>query len=264
MPESATMPAELLTTRHRRTLVLTLSDPASRNALTPVIYAQAADALDAARDDPDLRAIVLTGAGGQFCSGGHLDQLAAVRGRPAVQAARIDGLHRWVAAMQTHPLPVIAAVEGAAAGAGCSLALACDLMVAARDARFVLAYGRIGLSPDGGAVRALMQRLPRAQALEWLWLAQQRGAEDLARSGLVNRLAAPGEALAGALELADALAQFAPTAIAAVKSLAQEAATAPLGEHLDRERDAFIACINHENGAEGLAAWRDRRPPSFV
>lgn len=267
MVSSATDPspptARLLTSRHARTLVLTLSDPATRNALAPSIYAEAVAALDAARHDGDLRAVVLTGADGQFCAGGNLGQLAQVRDQPERQAERVDALHRWIATLQDHPLPVIAAVEGHAAGAGCSLAFGCDLLVAARDARFGLAYGRVGFSPDGGAVRALLQRLPRAQALEWLWLAQQRDAETLARQGLVNRLTEPGQALATALALADELARFAPNAIAAVKRLARDAATLPLAEHLDRERDAFIASVNHANGAEGLAAWRERRAPDF-
>ena len=260
---STTPPAELQRTRHDNTLVLTLCDPASRNALSPDLYTAAIAALDDAAQDPTLRAIVLTGAGGHFSGGGNLNQLAAVRGQAAVQAARVDALHGWIMAMHTHPLPVIAAVEGAAAGAGCSLALACDLLVASTTARFGLAYGRIGASPDGGAVQALMQLLPRQQALEWLWLAQVRSAADLQRSGLVNRLTDPGQALDEALALAASLAHFAPNVIASVKRLASQAATRPLAEHLDHERDAFIANINHDNGGEGLAAWRDKRPPQF-
>ena len=257
------MLAELNITRHDSTLVLTLNDPASRNALSPAVYAAAVAALDDAAHDPTLRAIVLTGAGGHFSGGGNLHQLAAVRGQPEVQAARVDALHGWIQAMRAHPLPVIAAVEGAAAGAGCSLALACDLLVASTTARFGLAYGRIGASPDGGAVQALMQVLPRQQALEWLWLAQVRSGADLQRAGLVNRLTDPGQALDEALVLAASLAQFAPNVIASVKRLSADAAVLPLATHLDRERDAFITNINHDNGGEGLAAWREKRPPQF-
>lgn len=260
---STTLPAELQISRHDSTLVLTLRDPASRNALSPALYAAAIAALDDAALDPTLRAIVLTGADGHFSGGGNLNQLAAVRGQPEVQAARVDALHGWIAAMRAHPLPVIAAVEGAAAGAGCSLALACDLLVASTTARFGLAYGRIGASPDGGAVQALMQLLPRQQALEWLWLAQVRSAADLHRAGLVNRLTDPGQALDEALALAASLAHFAPNVIASVKRLSADAAALPLATHLDRERDAFIANINHDNGGEGLAAWREKRAPQF-
>lgn len=257
------MAADLITSRHDSTLVLTMSDPATRNAVSPGLYAAALDALTQAATDPTIRAVILTGAEGHFSGGGNLNQLAAVRGQPDAQRERIDGLHRWVTALHHHPTPVIAAVEGAAAGAGCSLALACDLLVASREAQFGLAYGRIGTSPDGGVVQALMRRLPRQQALEWLWLAQSRSGAALDELGLVNRLTEPGQALAAALELAAELARFAPNVIASVKSLANEAELSPLQPHLNREREAFVANINHDNGGEGLAAWREKRRPVF-
>ncbi len=256
------MPAELLVSRQGSTLVLTLSDPAARNALSPEIYAAGTEAIGLAEGDPQVRAIVLTGAAGHFSGGGNLGQLQAVRGQPQQQAERVDALHRWVEALRACPKPVIAAVEGAAAGAGCSLALACDLLVASREAKFTLAYGRIGFSPDGGASWHLAAGLPRQQALEWLWLAQTRSGEDLQRSGLVNRLCAPGEALATALALADELAAMAPNALASVKELVAQPSPA-LADHLDRERDAFVANVNHDNGAEGLAAWHEKRRATF-
>jgi len=256
------MSAELLRSRQGQTLVLTLSDPATRNALSPQVYAAGTEALAQAESDPEIRAIVLTGAAGHFCGGGNLGQLQAVRGQPEVQAARVEALHRWIEAIRTCPKPVIAAVEGAAAGAGCSLALGCDLLVASREAKFTLAYGRIGFSPDGGASWQLAGGMTRQQALEWLWLAQTRSGEDLQRSGLVNRLCAPGEALATALALADELAQMAPNALASVKALVG-APAATLSEQLERERDAFVTNVNHPNGAEGLASWHEKRRAQF-
>lgn len=256
------MPAELLSARQGHTLVLTLSDPATRNALSPQVYAAGTEALALAEGDPDIRSIVLTGAAGHFSGGGNLGQLQAVRGQPEVQGARVDALHRWVEAIAACPKPVIAAVEGAAAGAGCSLALGCDLLVASREAKFTLAYGRIGFSPDGGASWQLASGLTRQQALEWLWLAQTRSGEELQRSGLVNRLCAPGEALASALALADELAQMAPNALASVKALVSNP-SANLSEQLTRERDAFVANVNHANGAEGLASWHEKRRAQF-
>lgn len=256
------MPAEMLCTREGAVQILTLSDPATRNALSPEVYAAGVEAVARAGDDPQVRCIVLTGAAGHFSGGGNLGQLQSVRGQPAVQAARVDALHRWVEALQACPKPVIAAVEGAAAGAGCSLALACDLLVASREAKFSLAYGRLGFSPDGGASWQLAAALPRAQALEWLWLAQTRSAEELQRSGLVNRLCAPGEALATALALAQELARMAPNALASVKELVGAPATTLAGQ-LEREREAFVANVNHANGGEGLAAWQGKRRPEF-
>lgn len=256
------MPAELLSERQGSTLLLTISDPATRNALSPELYAAGVEALSLAESDAQIRCVVLTGAAGHFSAGGNLSQMQAVRGQPERQQARVDALHQWIEALRSCPKPVIAAVEGAAAGAGCSLALACDLLVASREAKFSLAYGRIGTSPDGGASWHLAQLLPRNQALEWIWMAQTRSGEDLHRSGLVNRLCAPGEALVTALALAQDLAQLAPNAIAAVKELVCQPSAA-LGDQLVREREAFIDNVNHPNGAEGLAAWREKRSPTF-
>lgn len=257
------MTAQLLSERHGTTLVLTLSDPATRNALSPEIYAAGVEALAIAEADADIRCVVLTGAAGHFCGGGNLGQLALVRGQPEQQAARIDALHAWVDAIRSHPKPIIAAVEGAAAGAGCSLALACDLLVASREARFGLAYGKLGFTPDGGATHHLAQGLPRAQALEWLWLAQTRSTAELDRLGLVNRVTEPAAALVDALQLAGQLGRMAPNALASVKDLVNQAAHSALAEHLLRERDAFIATVNHTNGGEGLAAWREKRDAQF-
>ena len=257
------MTAQLLSAQVGAPLVLPLSDPATRNALSPQVYAAGVEALAACEGNPEIRAVVLTGAGGHFCGGGNLEQLAGVRGQPERQRERVDALHQWIEVIRACPKPVICAVEGAAAGAGCSIALACDLLVAASDARFGLAYGKLGFTPDGGASHHLARALPRNQALEWLWLAQTRSTADLDRLGLVTRVAAPGEALATALALAEQLAAMAPNALASAKELINSAPGAELGQQLAAERDAFVANVNHANGAEGLAAWREKRSPRF-
>ena len=257
------MPSELLTERQGAVLILTISDPETRNTLSEAVITAGIEALSTAEADNEIRAIVLRGAGSHFCAGGNLQGLLARRqAGPPVQARMLELLHQWIEALRACPKPVIAAVEGAAAGAGCSLALACDLLVASREAKFTLAYGRIGFSPDGGASWQLAGGMTRQQALEWLWLAQTRSGEELQRSGLVSRLSAPGEALATALALADELAQMAPNALASVKALVG-APAATLAEQLERERDAFVANVNHANGAEGLAAWHEKRRAQF-
>src|SRR5207249_3705226 len=122
-----------------------------RNALHPDIYRTGTEALNRAAEDPGIGAVVLAGEGGTFCSGGNLRRLKENRGKSAsVQHESITGFHDWIRALRRCPKPIVAAVEGAAAGAGFSLALACDLIVAAREARFVMAYVKVGLSPDGG------------------------------------------------------------------------------------------------------------------
>ncbi len=145
------MTAELKSTTEGRTMVLTLSNPAQRNALGPAIYAAGIEALNSAEDSDEVRSVVIVGEGAWFCAGGSLQRLRDNRREPpAVQAESIDALHSWIDSIRTFPKPVIAAVEGAAAGAGFSLALACDFVVAARDAVFAASYSNVALTPDGG------------------------------------------------------------------------------------------------------------------
>lgn len=258
------MSAELLTQRIGPTMVLTMSDPASRNALSPTIYAGIVEALQTAADDDAVRAVVLTGAGGHFCAGGHLQRLLSARSRSAdEQRAAIDGLHGLIDSLRSLPKPVIAAVEGAAAGAGCSLTLACDLIVAGRGARFVLSYGRVGLTPDGGATWLATRALPAAVVREWVWLAEPMSAERLQTLGVVNRVVDDGSAVAQATQLAERLATMAPNAVAAGKALLNQAQVNSLREQLDAEREAFVAQLFHDNGGEGIAAFHERRSPRF-
>ena len=258
------MPSELISERHDSTLVLTLSDPATRNTLSPQACSAGIEALGTAESDPTIRCVVLRGAGAHFCAGGNLQRLQRVRHEaPEVQASSMEHFHGWVEAIRTCPKPVIGAVEGWAAGGGCSLVLACDLVVAAEDAKFLLSYGRIGLSPDGGASWHLGRLLPRAAALKMLWLPEPMDARQWLQWGLVSELAPPGQALAGALALAAQLARMAPNALASVKELVAAAPERELRSQLDAERDHFVRNLFHPNGGEGIAAFVDKRPPSF-
>jgi enoyl-CoA hydratase/carnithine racemase len=259
------MPAELLTERRGATLILTLSDSATRNTLSPQVYAAGIEALNTADADDTLRCVVLRGDGEHFCSGGDLHRLNATRqqGSPADQAQNIERFHAFVEALRTFPKPVIAAVEGYAAGGGCSLALACDLIVAGEGARFVMSYARAGLSPDGGGSWHLARALPRALALQMLWLPEPMTARRWLELGLVNQVADNGQALTEALRVAERLAAMAPNAIASVKELVASAVHQPLRAHLDSERDHFVANLFHANGAEGLRAFFDKRAPRF-
>ena len=170
-PVSSTSPASaarLLARRDGPVLVLTISNPAARNAMHPSLYRAAVEVLRAAAGDRAVRAIVLAGEGDHFC-GGDVKRLAWQRDRPREeQAAHLDALHDWVMAMHDAPQPVIAAVEGAAAGGGFSVCLGCDLIVAAEDARFVMSYVRLALTPDGGGSDSLARALPPQTALELL------------------------------------------------------------------------------------------------
>jgi enoyl-CoA hydratase/carnithine racemase len=259
------MPAELLSERAGSVLMLTISDPASRNTLSHQVIAAGIEALDVAESDPQLRAVVLRGTGAHFCAGGNLQGLLERRrtGRSA-QLQMLEHLHQWIEALRSFPKPVIAAVEGAAAGAGFSLALACDLIVAARDARFILSYGRIGLTPDGGATWSLMQALPRARVQRLVWLGEPVTAQQLHDWGLVGTLADSGQAVPVALGLAQRLAELAPNALASGKELVQLATGRSLPQQLGAERDHFIENLFHANGAEGLGAFVEKRAPKFT
>ena len=247
-----------------RTMVLTISNPSARNALGHAIYAAGVEALNFADSSADISSVVITGEGAQFCAGGNLQRLLDNRSQPpGVQADSIDSLHAWIEAIRSCRKPVIAAVEGAAAGAGFSLCLACDLIAAARDAVFVMSYSNVALSPDGGGSWHLARALPRQIASELLLAAERISAERLHALGVVNRVAETGQALITALALADALNAKAPNALASIKELLNDALQHSLPVHLAAERDAFVTNLHHANGAEGINAFLAKRPAAY-
>jgi enoyl-CoA hydratase/carnithine racemase len=258
------MTSELKSTSRGRTMVLTLSNPEHRNALGPEMYAAGIEALSVAESSTEVRSVVITGDGSLFSAGGNLQRLQANREQPPeVQAQSIEGLHGWIEAIRTFPKPVIAAVEGAAAGAGFSLALACDLIVAAEDAVFVMAYSNIALSPDGGATWSLSRALPRQLATELLLTGERLGARRLHELGVVNRVTSPGTALDESLALAERLNERAPNALASIKELLNDAAGATLSRHLADERDHFVRNLHHANAGIGIAAFLAKQPPRY-
>ena len=175
----------------------------------------------------------------------------------------LDSLHQLIEAIRVFPKPVIAAVEGAAAGAGFSIALACDLVVAAEDARFILSYAKVGLTPDGGATWHLGRAVPRQLAQQWAWLAEPVSPRQLLAHGLVNWVTDAGQSLEQALQVAAQLATMAPNAIASAKELLHKACGAGLARQLEAERDQFIENLFHPNAGEGLQAFFDKRAPRF-
>jgi enoyl-CoA hydratase/carnithine racemase len=257
------MTAQLKSSSEGSTLVLTISNPEQRNALSPQMYAAGVEALNAADASPDVRAVVIAGEGANFCAGGNLQRLLDNRQKPPeVQYESITQLHAWIEAIRTFPKPVIAAVEGAAAGAGFSLALACDLIVAADDAVFVMAYTTVGLSPDGGGSWSLARALPRQIASELLLAGERIGAARLQQLGLVNRVVPRGQAYDEALGLARRLGERPPNALASVKELVNDAAQHSLAQHLAAERTHFVRNLHHENAGKAIAAFLNRKPRS--
>lgn len=258
------MTSSLTSTSEGQTLILTISNPEFKNALSPEIYAAGVEALNAAETNPEIRSVIITGEGSTFCAGGNLQRLLANRQQPkAVQAQSIDGLHNWIDSIRTYPKPIIAAVEGAAAGAGFSLVLACDFCVAASDAVFVMSYSTVGLSPDGGGSWALGRGLPRQLASELLMCGERIRAQRLFDFGLVNRVCSSGSALQEALALAERLNARAPNALASIKELLNDAASNTLSQHFQLERDHFVRNLHNANGGEGIAAFLEKRRPHY-
>ena len=258
------MTGQLKSAVHGQTLVLTLSNPTLRNALGPELYTAGIEALNAAESNSEIRSVIITGEGAHFCAGGNLQRLLTNREQPKeVQAQSIDGLHTWMEAIHTFPKPVIAAVEGAAAGAGFSLVLMCDLVVAARDSIFVMAYSSIALSPDGGGSWNLSKALPRQLAAELMLLGERISAERLHALGSVNRLVESGTALTQALELAERINARAPNAMQSIKELMNDAATQSLNAHLAQERDNFVKNLHHANAGIGISAFLNKEKPIY-
>ncbi len=259
------MAAELKSSLHGQTLVLTLSNPDLRNALGPEIYAGGVAAIQRASEPASpVRTVIITGEGGIFCAGGNLNRIKDNREKPReFQAASIELMHAWIEAIRAFPKPVIAAVEGPAAGAGFGLALACDFIVAASNATFVMAYSSVALSADAGGSWSLMRALPRQLATELLMLGEKISPQRLHGMGVVNRLSEPGQALADALALAGKLNGRAPNALASAKTLAADMAPHSMTDHLAQERDHFVDNLHHANGAEGVGAFLEKRAPSY-
>lgn len=258
------MAAALKSTSEGGTLILTVSNPEHHNALEPGIYAAGVEALNAAENNPDVHSVILTGEDRIFSAGGQLRRLQQAR-EGALQAQRqaIDSLHSWIDSIRTFPKPVIAAVEGPAAGAGFSLALACDFIVASESAFFMMAHTRVGLSPDGGASWHLARALPRPLAADVLMRGTRLSAHQLARWGLAHQVTADGAALGAALQLAAELGQRAGNVLASVKELLLEAERQGLPEQLASEREHFLRNLVHANAGEGIAAFLDKREPRF-
>ncbi|MDB5941360.1 MAG: Unsaturated acyl-CoA hydratase [Ramlibacter sp.] len=258
------MHAELKSTSQGQTMVLTLSNPEHRNALGPEIYAAGVEALSVAETNPEVRSVVITGEGSVFSAGGNLQRLLANREQPPeVQAQSIESLHSWMEAIRTFPKPVIAAVEGAAAGAGFSLALSCDFIVAADNAVFVMAYSSVALSPDGGATWSLARSMPRQLVNELLMCGERIAPARLQALGVVNQLAPPGAALERALELAAKLNARAPNVLASLKELVADAAGASFSAQLAAERDHFVRNLHHPNAGKGIAAFLAKETPRY-
>jgi enoyl-CoA hydratase/carnithine racemase len=258
------MSAELLASRREATLILTISNPGARNALHPDMFAAAVETLTTAERDDGIRAVVLSGADDFFCSGGNLRKLLEQQTQSKdAQGELVEGFRGWIEAIRDCPKPIIAAVDGAAVGAGFSLALACDLIVAGMSAKFAMGYVNVGLTPDGGGSWLLTQALPRQLATEILIQGKPVPATRLHELGLVNKIVADGFALREALQWADELAALSGNAVDRIKLLVREASENTLPRQFDSEKLHFVESLNHPDAREGINAFLEKRKPHY-
>ncbi|HJX79271.1 oxepin-CoA hydrolase, alternative type [Glutamicibacter sp.] len=261
---SPTEPDVLLTETIGDVLVLSINSIATRNSVGPEFFRQAALSIKAAGASKSIGAIVLTGAGGFFSSGGNLKQLELIGQATAmVRRSRLELLHELIREIKSCPKPVIMAVEGGAAGAGMSLALAGDLLVSSNTAFFSAAYIKAGLSPDGGLTASLAQCLPRQLFTELCLLGQRIEAKRLYGLGVVNVLTEPGDAQRAAVALGKQLALGPQRATARILELCQSAIANSFEQQLEAEAHAMVASLVDTESSEGVAAVRERRRPDF-
>jgi enoyl-CoA hydratase len=245
----------VLRERQDNVLVVTIDRPDARNAINLAVAEGIAGALDELDGDAELRAGVITGAGGYFSAG--MDLKAFVAGeRPYVAERGFAGI------VQGPPRkPLIAAIEGFAVGGGLEVALACDLIVAARGARLGIPEVKRGLTASGGGLIRLPRRLPYHVAMEMALTGEPIPAERGADVGLVNRLAEPGEALPVALELAGVIAENGPLALEASKRVIAGSLDWPEAEAWERQGEIVGPVLTSEDAREGATAFAEKRPP---
>jgi 2-(1,2-epoxy-1,2-dihydrophenyl)acetyl-CoA isomerase len=252
--------AEVETTRDGAVLTITLNRPDVLNAFNSAMHRGLAAALKDARDG-GVRAVVITGAGRGFCVGQDLTEF---REAPGDIGSRLRGnYHPNIRAIRALEKPVIAAVNGAAAGAGMSLACSCDLRIAADAATFVPAFINIGLIPDSGGSYFVTRILGPARAFEWLASGKRLTAAEAHAWGLVSEVVENDALPTRAAELAAQLADLPTRAVGMTKRLLDHAVTATLDEQLEREAQLQTAATQTEDFREGVAAFLEKRPPRF-
>ncbi|MGI9167472.1 MAG: enoyl-CoA hydratase-related protein [Pyrinomonadaceae bacterium] len=247
--------------------VITLNRPDALNALTLPMAREFQAAVGEARE-LRARAIVLTGAGRAFCAGGDLREMQKIASRDGRVGAFFDEplrvLNEGILLIRRTPLPFIAAVNGAASGGGCNIALACDLVVAGESARFNQAFIKIGLSPDCGGTSILPRLVGWRRATELLMTGEVVNAQRALEIGMINLVVADNELMNQTMKLAERLANAPTAAVARIKELLELSATNDYAAQLELERKAQIQSGLTEDFKEGVAAFVEKRPPKFV
>jgi enoyl-CoA hydratase/carnithine racemase len=242
-----------------------LNRPHRKNAFTIEMIDQWARILVEARTDPGVRVIVLTGAGDAFCSGVDLSSMDGERPSPLQRKEHLtDHIHRIPYALEDLDKPVIAAINGAAVGAGMDMALMCDMRIIARSARLSEGYIRVGLVPGDGGCYYLPRLVGQAKALELLLTGDFIGAEEAARIGIANHVVDDDDLIAATTRLARKLADAPPVAVRTIKRAVYQSARADLRTALDLISSHMSVVTSTQDSAEALAAFREKRPGRYV
>lgn len=242
---------------------LTLNRPEARNALDLTMRRELLAALDDMEGEPEVRVVILTGAGGHFCSGGDVKTMRT-RYSASDGRSRVETLNRVILRLVGFPRPTIAMVDGYAVGAGTNIALGCDLVVASERARFGEVFCKIGLVADGGGTWLLPRAVGMAKAKELIFTGDIIDAGEAARIGLVNRVVPADELVPTTHALARKIAANPALALRLDKHMLNRAAASDLSGALDLEAYSQGLAMASEDHAEGVAAFLDKRPPRFT
>jgi 2-(1,2-epoxy-1,2-dihydrophenyl)acetyl-CoA isomerase len=258
--------SSVLFERRGAVALITLNRPEALNSFTRAMHAELWAAFDRAEGDNTIRAIVLTGAGRGFCAGLDLSELDFAPGPNQIERADPgpvieQAFNPTTRRIQSLNVPIVVAVNGVAAGAGASLALACDIAIAAPNASFVQAFSKIGLIPDAGGSWLLVERLGLARAMALAMTGDKLPAAQAKEWGLIWDVAE--DPVAAAMALADKLATMPTRALVATRALLRDASTRSLNQHLDVERDTQSALGATHDYIEGVTAFLEKRSPQF-
>ncbi|HYX29207.1 MAG TPA: enoyl-CoA hydratase [Pyrinomonadaceae bacterium] len=247
-------------------VTITLNRPEKLNALVGHMRRDLAEALEEAGSDPDVRVIVLNGEGRAFCAGGDVAFMAELVGRgDSEEFARLLGAaRRVILTIRQMTKPVIASIEGACAGAGFNLALACDLRIASSTATFTQSFVKLGFHPDWGGTYFLPRMVPSNIAAEMFFLGDAIDAQKALQLGLVNRVVAADQLETETRKLAERLRDGPAVSIAAAKHAVYAGEYDSLEQMLQYEVEAQMRCFESEDGREGVRAFLEKRPPKFI